>query len=285
MATTTAEDISVVLSGGSLNSSPDNSLGGDPSSTPVVDEGLNNLFRDVTADESADGHEDYRCVYLFNDGDSPVFNLTLWIAEDFDDGATMEIGVEEADELQRVTISGFAVTGGSFTMSYLTHNFTVNASTDLAVWSANFQDAIDGITDDDDNPVLKNVEVTAQNVGSTTVIFDIVFTGREGQRNHPKFVLVTNNLTPLGLDVLITVPQEGAPVNTVAPEINIETTPPGGVTFLAYSSLVPITLPYLLPAEGFPLWIKRTVAEGTDAKENDGIKIRIRGESLESIVP
>jgi hypothetical protein len=281
MPLTSATDISLVLSGGTVNLNPNNSLGGDPSSTPIIDNSLNNLFSDITSDQSDSGYEDYRCVYFFNDGQTPVYSVKLWIDTDAPDGSTMELGIEEHDEVQRITVSGGVVTGGSFTLSYKGKTFSSPYNTDLGVWATNVKSGVLGLTDDDNAPFFSSVSVTAQNAGSFTIIFDINFTDMDGKRNLDGFTVAENNLTSSGsVNITITTPQEGGPVNTIAPEINLETTPPGGVLFFAPDETSPIEIPVLKPSEGFPLWVKRTTPTGTEAKENDGFILAFRAESL-----
>lgn len=279
--TTKASDISLVLSGGTTNISPNSSLGGEPSSSPVATNVINNLFDDVDSDETRDGGEDYRCLYVFNDGDTDIWNFKLWIYDDFTEGSTIEIGIEERDEVQRIIVSG-AVNGGSLELDYNGHTFSFDYDSDLSQWADNLQAALDDLQDGDD-PVFRSVTVTGQNSGSETVIFDVRFTGKDGDRSHPGFEVSDNDLTPNGsVTVTITTTQPGAPVNTIASEINEETTPPGGVGFFAASQISPILIPRLKPDEGFPFWIKRVTPANTDAKENDGFKLRLSAESLET---
>lgn len=278
--TTNANQISAVLSGGSTNINVNDSLGGEPSSTPLISAVINNLFDNVSADESADGNEDYRCIYLFNDGDTSIYSIQIWIQDDFESGSTMSIGIENRNETQRITISG-GVNGGSLTLSYKGQNFVTSYDSNLGAWSVALQELLNELEDDDGNKFFRDIVVTAQNAAGS-VIFDIQFTGQDAGRNHDKFVLVANNFLPTDtINVTISVPQEGAPINTIAPEINVETTPPGGVNFFVPTVDAPITLPKLEPEDGFPLWIRRTTAKDTEAKENDGFVLRFRAQSLE----
>lgn len=276
---TSGNDITFVLSGGAANLNPNNALGGDPSSTPITDDVINNLFSDASPTETADGIEDYRCIYVFNDGPTPIYNVEIW-SDDFDDGAVMQIGIESRNESQRITISGATITGGDFTLSYKSETLVSEYNSDLGEWSTALETSIKELVDDDDEPFFREVSVVAQNVGST-VIFDIIFSGLDAKRNFDKFILEETTLTPEGpLSIFITTPQEGAPINTIASEINLATTPPGGVTFLTTSEEEPLVLPALYPDEGFPLWAKRTIVAGTEALERDGFKLNIRAESL-----
>jgi hypothetical protein len=265
-----AEDISIVLSGGATNINPNLSLGGAPSSAPVTENTINNLFDDVSPEETEEGHEDYRCFYFFNDGVSSVYDIELWILDDFDDGATMEVGVQSNNEVQRITLSS-SPTGGYMGVNYAGHEFD-STREDLQDWATTLQNEFNNLS------VLRDVEVLAQSAGQT-VIFDITFGNRDGSRNHP-VVQITDHLTP-NVDITVATTLEGSPVNTVAPEIDSETTPPGGVGFYAASEISPITIPRLDPEDGFPVWAKRVVVAESDAKERDGFKLRFSAQTLE----
>ena len=280
MAIPNANDISVVLSGGTTNINPNNSLGGDPSSSPIVNNILNNLFDDVSPKETDDGHEDYRCIYFFNDGDTPVFLVNLWVASEVTGGSTIEVGIEQVDEIQRITLDNAAVTGGSYTLSFDGVNFTSTFNADLGIWATTLQNTLNALLKDGDKR-LSGVVVNAQPVSPTHLIFDVTFKGSDGSNNQPKFVLVSDNLVPATVDIFISTPQEGSPVNTIAPEISLETTPPGGVGFFSPTKVSPIAIPRMDPEDGFPLWVKRTTVAGIDPKENDGVTLRFAAETLE----
>ena len=277
--TTTAVDISFVLSGGSGNLDPNLSLGGNPSASPVVNNSLNNLFDDVVSDETEDGHEDYRCIYIFNDGDSIIFNPKVWIYDDFEEGSFMELGVEQRDEVQRITISGDIVTSGSMTLAYEGEQFVSNYNSDLGVWATEMEDSLNALVMSGFS-LLKEVTVTAQNAGADVIIFDVGFLNRDGKRNHDTLSVVTNALSPT-VSISISTPQQGSPVNTIAPTINVETTPPGGVSFFVPTEQSPILLPYLKVNEGFPIWVKRYTEPGTVAVADDGFILRFSAESLD----
>lgn len=280
--TVTVEDISIVLSGGINNLDPNLSLGGDPSTTPVRDNLINNLFSDVTPDQAEDGYEDYRCFYFFNDGDSTIYNIEVWIESQVEDGASIELGIEETDELQRITLSGAIPTSGTATWAYEGEEFTTGVFTDLAEAALFFQDAFNSLVDDDGNKLLETVEVTTpSNLGSPTIIFDVLFTGNDGKRNHSLVELVEDAYTPTQVTFTVTVAQEGAPVNTIAAEIANEATTPAGVNFYAPSQQSPITVYKLKPAEGFPIWVRRTTPTGQESVANDGAVLRFRVETLE----
>lgn len=273
--TTTAEDISIVLSGGASNLVPNLSIGGPPSATPIINNSLNNLFDDVLAEETGDGIEDYRCFYIFNDGDTSIFDLEIYIFDDFAAGAVLQLGIQDRNEIQRITISDDEVASGSMTISYEGEELVIEHDTDLGVWSTNLQTQLNSLDS------LTDVSVTAQNAGSNLVVFDITFTERDGSRNHDLISVVSNDFSPT-VTISVTTPQQGSPINTEAPAIDVETTPPGGVLFTTPSEVVPITFPYLAPEEGFPIWVKRIISAGTVAVANDGFILKISAQSLET---
>lgn len=275
--TTTSSDISVTLSGGSNNLDPNESLGGSPSATPVTDNMLNNLFEDVSPEQNDDGLEDYRCLYIFNDGETDIYSIRLWIDSDFDNGSVIAMGIDGRDERQRIRISGALPTGGTMTLSYNTVEFTSTARTNVGTWATELQDQLNALELSGES-ILSDVTVTAQTT-STTIMFDIVFGGFDGKRSQPTIQLESNALTP-SATVSITTSQIGSPVNTIASGINVSTSVPGGVVFTAPSVTSPIRVPKLLVGEGFPFWIRRVTAAGTVAKENDGFRMQFLAESL-----
>lgn len=279
MATTTSTDISVVLSGGGDNLNPDQSLGGDPSVTPITSDTLNNLFNDVTSEENIVGIEDYRCIYFFNDGDTTIYEIKAFILSDFEGGATMQTGISNYDETQRILIAGLP-TGGSLTLSYDSNNFVLNYDSDLSVMALSLQNSLNSLVDVNDEPVLQDCVVTAQPI-QTNIFFDILYTGRDGSRSHPTIQVISNDLTP-SVTVTTSKLRSGSPINSIAPQIDSSTTPPGNVGFFASDSDSPISLPKLRTGDGFPLWIVRVIPANTAAKSNDGFTIRFQAESLAS---
>lgn len=272
-------DVSIVLSGGSSNINPDNSLGGEPSSMPVTDNAINNLFADITSDQSSAGFTDYRCIYFFNDGSVPMYSMEIWIEQMSSGGSNLQLGVQNSNEIQRITVSGAIVTGGSFILSYNNMPFTSTYNVDLGSWATSIQNSLNALLDGGGNHFFHGVVVTATNIDLTTIAFDCIFSGLDAQRTFDQFVLVSNNLLPNNVNVAISVIRQGSPINTIAPDINVSTTPPGGVIFSTAPQMSPITLPLLNLAEGFPLWIQRNTVAGTSALENDLLTIRLRAQS------
>lgn len=277
--TTTAEDISFVLSGGSGNLDPTLSLGGSPAASPIITNSLNNLFDDVISNETESGGEDYRCIYIFNDGDTAIFNPNLFIYDDYEEGSVIELGIEDRNEVQRITISGDIVTSGSMTLSYEGKEIISTYNVDLGVWATTLKSQLNSLLDGSFK-ILSEVIVTAQTSSSDTIVFDISFIGRDGKRNHDTIAIASNDFSP-AVSVSVTIPQQGAPINSIASTINIETTPPGNIGFFVPTIQSPISLPYLKAGEGFPVWVKRVTVSGSVAVENDGVVLRFTSESLD----
>lgn len=284
--TTTANDISVWLSGGASNINPNQSLGGDPSISPIVNNTLNNLFDDVTAEEALDGVENYRCIYIFNDGDTTIWNVKLFIFADEAAGASMEIGIYERNESQRLTITGASPSlTGKIVLSYSGNAFDLFYNSNISIMASDLQTALEELVKDEETgeKFFKNVTVTAQGTAENN-IFDIKWDGKDAKRSFESFVLISNQLTPAtGVTVSLSTIQNGSPINTFASSIGNENTPPGGVGFFAATLASPITIPFLAPDDALPLWIKRTVVAGTAAVENDQFTLRILAESLEPL--
>lgn len=276
MQLTTANDISIVLSGGTTNINVDNSIGGDPSSSPITNNTLNNLFSDVTSEQTSSGHEDYRCVYIFNDGQTTIYSVKVLIKSN-SIGDTIQLGISKSNESQRITINGGEITGGDFTLSYKTFNFVVSYNSDLSIWGESIQSGLRNLMDSSGDLIFDSPTVIAQVAGLNVFIFDIYFSGLDSSKNLDKLQVVNNSLmSSSSINILVSTPSEGSPINTIASEINVSTTPPGGVLFSGSS----VNLPMLKPNDGFPLWFKRTIPAGTLAQQNDGFKLAITAESL-----
>ena len=275
MTLTSAADISLVFSGGSDNLLPVNSLGGIASATPITDDVLDNLFDDISADQSLSGVVDYRCIYYFNDGDTTIYSVNVFILNDFPGGAALSLGMTSQDETKRILIVGNP-TSGSLTISYDAQSFVLNYD-ETSVMATALQNSLNAL-EIDGEPLLQDVSVIAQMTGSST-FFDILFTGRDGQKLHPLLVIESNDLSPV-VSVSVLKIATGAPINSVAPELDNSETPPGGVDFYDANLVGAITFPKLMSGDGFPLWIQRTVAANSTAAANDGLKIRFISNSL-----
>jgi len=283
MAIAQADDLALVLSGGQNNINVNLSLGGNPSAVRVVNNVINNLFDDVTAAQARDGYEDYRCLYLFNDAegdDSTVYNLGIWIEDEHENGSDIYIGISDQNELQRITLTPLGpLSGGSFDISFEGFSFTTSYDPDLGVWAEDIQNQLLSLVNEDSEPVLNDVVVTAQQAPSSVVIFDIAFVGLDGKKNHELLETSANSLTP-STDITVATLQEGMPVNTIAPTLDISTSPPNGVSFFQSSSESPLQVPKLASGEGFPIWFRRTTVAGSTAVPSDYVSIAIESTIL-----
>lgn len=267
-------DISLVLSGGSLNTDPNESIGGDPSSTAVPD-GINNLFDDVSQDDTEAGRTDYRCFYVFNDHPTDTFkSVVIWLDSEVADGASVTLGITAHNDLQVLAVTG-AVSGGTLTISLDGNQATFFYHNDLQQWGQNFEDALNGL------PGVSGAHVSAS-LFAGTATFQVAFQGADANRYFPVMTIVSNDLTGSGtITVSVTKLVDGAPINSVAPQIDQATSTPTGVTFADSTFETPITIGNLRATEGFPIWIRRVTPEGATPLSEDGFTLGINGDPIQ----
>lgn len=272
----TAEDIKLVLSGGTYNSDPNASLGGDPS-LRVVWGTTNNLFDDVTSDEAAEGYVDYRCIYAVNNSeDSAFYSTRVYIEDQVADGSTVEVGIAMETDVQQIIISGIAE-GGSFTVQYEDETAVVAWDLDLAQWAVNLQNALNGLDALTDTVVSVN---SYRNDGSSrdlTRVFEIQFLGVDNYRYHPILVLAANNISPAPPIIEIYKTKNGCPINSIAADIEVETTAPYGIDFTTPTNEDPILVGTMQAGDSFPIWIKRTTPAAAEPLATDGFVLRVMG--------
>ena len=249
------------LSGGSINGNPLLSIGGEASFV----EADGDLFDDFQPEESATGLEDYRCIYIFNNVSSTITNLRLWIESSPLSSAAISLGLREENDIQEINLS-FLPSGGSFTLDFGGVDIVVDANVALDVFALNFQNALRN------NTSLTDVIVQVQQIG-TTVNFTVSFIGSDGAREQPTFALLNNGLVG-NPTISITKTNVGSPINAIAQSIATDTTTPVA-EFKTTTQILPIVVPTLNENEGFPLWIKRTVAINPVATQNDGFLLKI----------
>jgi hypothetical protein len=95
----TTNDIKFRLSGGSNNTTPNNSLGGLMSkAATVVDNSANNLWDDVSGDEANSGDVEYRCFFVVNSHASLSWtSVKAWVSSPTDsDDDEIYFGIETA---------------------------------------------------------------------------------------------------------------------------------------------------------------------------------------------
>ena len=271
-----ASDISLVLSGGSVNMDPNASLGGNPSSQPIIGV-LNNLFDDVSQGNVDAGHIDHRCFYIFNNNsNSSLDNVDLIIQSQIADGASAKIGVEFKTDIQQIKIDGDP-TAGTFELTYtgpigLSGTIIVSHDADLATWASNLQTALNS------HPELSGVTITTT-AGVSTRSFFVNFQGDDDNRFQELLVVDSNDLTPAST-MAITEIQNGSPLNAIAPLVASETIPPTGVIFSDADSTSPVSVGKLIQGDGVPVWVERTTADTALAVTNDGFTLRIVGNPI-----
>lgn len=93
-----ATDIKKYYSGGSANTDPNASLGGEISSTTITSNQLQNLFANVSPAERASGKVDYRCFYFKNEHLTETLkDAVVYIASQTPSSDTsVEIGLDDA---------------------------------------------------------------------------------------------------------------------------------------------------------------------------------------------
>ena len=123
------------------------------------------------------------------------------------------------------------------------------------------------------NIILGGVSVVGQITTSLT-LFDITFAGINGSRDHDLIEFVSSTISPSS-NIAVQLLYQGSPINTIAQEINVATTTPGGVAFFSPTKQEPIFLPMLASGEGFPFWVQRITSPGTSSVESDNFVLSV----------
>ena len=98
-------NIKFFLSGGGSNTDPNASLGGAISSTEITNI-INNLFDDVTGDESAAGSVEYRAFYVKNTHATLTWiQVRHWIQTNTPAGDDIAIGIEAVKGSPKQTVA------------------------------------------------------------------------------------------------------------------------------------------------------------------------------------
>lgn len=112
-------DIKFYLSGGAGNADPNASLGGLISSTEVSGTALNNIFDDVSGDESTPGDTEYRGIYVKNThGSLTLQGAKLWLESEVGSGANIAIALAGEGlngTMETIATESAAPVGESFT--------------------------------------------------------------------------------------------------------------------------------------------------------------------------
>jgi len=271
-------DIKLLLSGGTHNSEPANSIGGEASYQPIVGT-MNNLFDNVLEDESEEGHTDYRCFYISNEHETDSFyTMLVYIVTQVPSGATIHIGTYLDTEIQRLTLRGDEITGGSLTLDFGEETTgAISWGGDKEVFRINLQNALNALS------ALGGVNVPDISYvpGSEDVYYlDVYFEGVDDNRTHPLLEVADLSLTGCDTAEIARI-AFGGPVNTVASKLDFDTIAPNGVDFDAYDEGTPLTIGDLHAGDQVPIWVKRYTPAGSESLANDGFTLRIRGAIVE----
>jgi hypothetical protein len=266
--TVNGNDLLLVYSGGDLNSSPYDSLGGEPSSFPVNGV-LNNLFENLTDEEMLNKNIDYKCLYLINNNNNnSFFNLRIFIDKSQNEFTNIQLGIKKTKEIQRLTLNYEAITGGIIAFTY--NNITVNAnwSNTGYIFANNIKNSL--------NNIFKNVETCLIEKTDTKIIIDIKFDDEDDYRFHDLLNINIENLiseNPKTFSISRT--SAGAPINYIHDSLENKNTVPYGVVFDDYNSLNPLLIGTLQSNEYLPLWFKRTSVKSSGSMSNDNFNLRI----------
>lgn len=114
----TGTDIQFFLSGGSANADPNAALGGAISSTQITDASDNNLFDDVSGDESSVGDTEYRAFFVKNNHATLTWQtVKAWIQTNTPAGDGVEIGIEASSGSPKQTIANESTAPTGITFS------------------------------------------------------------------------------------------------------------------------------------------------------------------------
>lgn len=262
-------DINFVYSGGSNNLDPSKSIGGLPSINSI-NLASNNLFGIVKREQAQEGFTDYRCFYIFNDNESDsIYNANVYFKSQTQGSSYCQIGLAKATDVQVISLSSFP-SSGFFKLSYDEYTTgNIDWDNNYLIFEKNIQNALNNLD------VLSGVVV--QRLSSLT--YRISFSGDDDYRNHSLLQISINNLSP-SITFQIAKTNEGQPINSIAPLLPTDSTPPFNVNFVDTNDTNDqnkIFIGDLRPKDGVPIWIKR-VTKGTVANdETNTFQFRLSG--------
>jgi hypothetical protein len=261
-------DIDFLLSGGSTNSNPNNSIGGPPSNFPVL--GLmNNLFANVKSESANSGSTDYRCFYISNrNATDTLYDVQVYFSEQGPRGSNVSVGVQKRTEIQKVSLIS-PISSGVLNMRYDKQQFSVTWGGSPESFGASLQSNLSAI--------VSGVSVLTQ-VQGENYFFTVSFLNKADNKSHPLLEVIRNNL--VGRDVpIVSISKivEGRPINSIATSISVDTVPPVGVSFYTPDSSSKLTVGSLSPGDIVPIWLKRITLPGTEYLQNDYFKLKVVG--------
>lgn len=262
--------IDFFLSGGLGNSDPNLALGGAKSNIPIL-VGLNNLFSDITSEDSDRGLVDYRCFYIMNTGGSTMKNASAYVSDQKPLGSDVIIGVAKRPEVQRINVNN-TITSGDIVFGFGSSSFTAAWPGNISGFATNIQAGFASIG--------KSVTVTTTIPANFSTAYVITFEGDDANINQPLLKVQTNSLSGGGtLTIKVTTKKAtaGSPINSTADSIGTSSNSPYGVNFTETSSSNKLLIGDLAPGDFVPIWAKRTTAPGTEYLEYDYFSLRVLG--------
>jgi len=263
---TTGPLLTFLHSGSSNNFDPSKSLGGPPSINQII--GIkNNLFLDVSKEDSEVGFIDYRCFYIFNESYSnTLFGASIYLDSEASEYSTVTLGISRMTDVQTIAFNQVPTSG---TFSLLYGNFT----TGLIGWNPN------------PNIMKENIRAALDNIDGVTVSvshtignnFNISFVEKSDNRNHPILVLANNFLQPIGTGVVINKFKDGQPINSIAPKLINKLSSPYGVVFYNTDSTNRMYIGDLRPRDKVPIWIRRETLGNASCDVPAGFSLRVAG--------
>lgn len=263
----TSSNIEFVLSGGATNTNPNQSLGGPPSSRPLIGV-LNNLFDDVVLSDAQRGKIDHRCFYIFNDDSRNTWDeVKLWIVSS-PSCCTVELGFSFIDEIQQIRFNG--ATSGSITFGFGDGLFVLVWTNDSNQVAASIQSGLRRI------PGLSDVSCVA----TSDSIYTVTFSGADGGRAQPLITILDNRLNS-GATCSVQRIIQGLPVNADTVKIAVSTASPYGIAFGPATEDAPIVIGRLEAGDGIPIWVRRTIPVNSTSVTDATFQLRLSG----NIVP
>lgn len=258
-------DIEFFLSGGPTNSNPNNSIGGLPSSFPLLGS-ANNLFPDISSESASSGKTDYRCFYISNRSTSDsLIDAELYFDEQGPGGSIVDMGLDRSTEIQRLNIIGFVVSG-SLTIRYESTQIVVPWGSSAGQFETNLQNQISSASPG---------SIVSTSIIGNSYNFTISFSDN---RSHSLLELLDNSL--VGNDqpiVSFSRVASGSPINSVAPILSVDTVPPARVLFELPTVESKLALGTMLPGDKVPVWVRRFTPPNTDYMESDYFRFKIIG--------
>ena len=278
-------DIEYVLSGGTNNSDPKKSLGGDRSQAQVGNNTPNGIFSDVSVDDSQSGLIDYRCIYVFNNSTTDyLYNTEVKITSQV--GYDIKFGLPTATDVQQITITGNPVGGGYFTVDYDNlRPVQINYDSNMINWANNIKTALLTYTLNG-TPLLSGIRITSDSTFVNSVLlahFVIYFEGNNNNTNQPKLIINNDYKTTLfggnpQTSIKVDKVSSGGPINTIASPVANAKIAPANIIF----STTDVSVGTLGPMEGFPIWFQRVITPNAAPIKGDGFVLLVAGSPLPS---